>query len=1424
MNWTKFQTYDMSPEKAFEILCNQLFENWCKEEYFSEIHHFNVVNGSGGDGGVESFAELNNGSIIGLQAKWFHQSIQSSQIAQIKNSIGTALTIYPTISRYIVCVPRDLASRTSKSKNTERGRWEGLVSFFSDEHPEITIELWDETRITSELQKETSVGIFKFWFQNSEVSRSNILNQFNKSKNSWLITKYEPSLNAFGEIDSILSMYLGKIGQRRNLFENISNISNLCEKCLIESKELMKLCLESDENLYEILKGLQDKIAKLSKQCEDIRSSIAVEPEKSLEVDFGSFYVDFDSIIERIRRSDSYHKIYFHTSDLLKQLLKLSKINYFELTKKIRLILNRHAIIIKGDPGTGKTHGVSAFSEQLFSEDFHLPILIQARDIPSEDGWKDIIEKNLGLSGIWNEDEIWQGLTAMVNRNRFSEKSIDENIKILPKVLIIIDGIDESSTVEKWIERINETETITCKYPNIRFCFTMRPFIDVSNIKYAKTFEVGNDGDVPVAKLFDKYIKEYNINVKHQSWLKHTLTTPLSLKLFCELYRNKSFDSNDNAEVCITELWRKKISKIEEEFCSKVGRDMENQYIFKSVVLLSKFFLKEDKIERNSIIELLKNELDITRNISEELIKFMVDYGILSCYCEHGTGIEPNIYLYSQGMQGYYDYASAMHLLNDYDHPDQIDFNGKSIQLNTFYSLTIISIQKYDYLITKNDTLKSVLNEYSINELYFLTLQNTNHNNAVQFVDELKDKMNISADRLITIVNELVLPLSRDLAHPLGVGLLDSFLKDFNTPAQRDILWSNPGFLRGSYNKKWYQSYALKLDDEQYRLSEDDTYQGLPTVYAWTLSSVNNSFRKNSRNELMRWALSTPREFYKLFLSFSNVNDPQIISDLFAVLMCLVFESDDFDFIREISSWIMTNILDPSLIERNRDIAIRYYSVAVIRKSIQLDIFKEEEVRIYLPPYQIDELDIKLNKEALKGTRMGGYSAINYDLARYVLIDHFSSRFNVNDHKGTNQFSKLIEEIGLKYPGFSNISFEQFIISAAYAFVLDMGWNEKEFYNYDKDSSEKEIIGGIDCSIRETYIPATHGSMSNVMTVCEKYVWQARNYISGFLCDRLLFGDKKIKVEDYGILNDFIIPLQDMDQFNPNDIPEDIPWIIPEEEKVILNKHNENKIDVIKGVIEAPEIDWGKWISFTNEGLGFRINTNSLIALEAYSCFTGLAGIETNLSVNCILLDKNDLHSFKERLKNEEELVKKISTPSDWYGGIESSCYITPKEVCWFPWKERYDSYNVGYFPEINITSAVDRCCYNYLDYGDVYYSLPSVLIRDILGINDSNGYVFLNKHKDVVAEFRINGENWKTYQQYLVVDKEELFNKIEEIDKALVWIISDYRRESGKAKERFGDFYAQKIINYIGYFDSGKFVTEQIDSEMSSSECLQHE
>lgn len=56
MNWEKLETYGSSSEKSFEMLCNQLFDNWCKAEYNELILSFNVVNGAEGDGGVESYA------------------------------------------------------------------------------------------------------------------------------------------------------------------------------------------------------------------------------------------------------------------------------------------------------------------------------------------------------------------------------------------------------------------------------------------------------------------------------------------------------------------------------------------------------------------------------------------------------------------------------------------------------------------------------------------------------------------------------------------------------------------------------------------------------------------------------------------------------------------------------------------------------------------------------------------------------------------------------------------------------------------------------------------------------------------------------------------------------------------------------------------------------------------------------------------------------------------------------------------------------------------------------------------------------------------------------------------------------------------------------------------------------------------------
>ena len=143
--------------------------------------------------------------------------------------------------------------------------------------------------------------------------------------------------------------------------------------------------------------------------------------------------------------------------------------------------------------------------------------------------------------------------------------------------------------------------------------------------------------------------------------------------------------------------------------------------------------------------------------------------------------------------------------------------------------------------------------------------------------------------------------------------------------------------MRDSYGKKWNRYDSLDLI-EKYSLEDTDTFDGLPTVYAWALSSLNNTLRADYRNELMKWAIRQPMGFLNLFYKFSNVNDPQILTDLFSILMCVAYETNDFEFVDAAFNWITENILSLEKIDFHRSIAIRYYAIAIVYKAIELKI------------------------------------------------------------------------------------------------------------------------------------------------------------------------------------------------------------------------------------------------------------------------------------------------------------------------------------------------------------------------------------------------------------------------------------------------------------------------------------------------------
>src|SRR3989339_402756 len=104
MRWDNFQTHGDAPERAFEAFAGQLFERWARKEYGAKITRLNFVNGAGGDGGVEVYAQLEDGSFVGLQAKWFRERLKDVQLRQISDSIHAAVKVRSELCNYCIAI------------------------------------------------------------------------------------------------------------------------------------------------------------------------------------------------------------------------------------------------------------------------------------------------------------------------------------------------------------------------------------------------------------------------------------------------------------------------------------------------------------------------------------------------------------------------------------------------------------------------------------------------------------------------------------------------------------------------------------------------------------------------------------------------------------------------------------------------------------------------------------------------------------------------------------------------------------------------------------------------------------------------------------------------------------------------------------------------------------------------------------------------------------------------------------------------------------------------------------------------------------------------------------------------------------------------------------------------------------------------
>lgn len=1392
MDWTKFSNHGESNNHAFEVMCNLLFENWCNEEYEGRISQFSFVNGAGGDGGVEAFCVLDSGEIIGIQSKWFPDKLESTQITQIKKSLETAMQVRPEIVTYIVCIPRDMSSlKMGRGKkpvsNTEASRWSSFVDGAKTSYPDTEVILWDETRIQERLTRPNSAGIYKYWFENTLVFDNQINTSYKKAINSWAKAKYIPEVYSFGEIHNRLEFFLGtvKLAERRHkaVVEFINRLSTLKRSYT----DLLKLGIPEKE------KSLQDKIEKdivtIVKRVEEL-NKVDQSIRYGTSFTFDTSNIGLECTSNDFKESPLHHGKYFHFNETEKLLENI--VDDFYSLLRILDVTTDNRLIILGNQGTGKTAGIVAEASKMLEENSHLPILVHAKDFSEGDTWLDILVSTIGLSNTWDE----RSLLSALQTSAMLHNKTEGDFRIEAKCVICVDGLDEANSWQYWKNKIDEVVAYKQDYPRIKFVFLSRPYVfdKIYELDYSNRFtRIQPSGDVSVNSICDKYFSVYKINIGKNYWIKKLLRTPDSVRLFCDIYRGRTIDYLPQNNLVITNLYRKKIDELDSKFCGKREHIISAGFLKTALHEICDLFLNREAITYSTISENVSEEI---KSLLNEVLRYLKDEGFLYTYVKQDGEYAAPETLYSWGSQPALDYLLALKLYTKMNSGEEISVEYTN---GIYQMLSLIAIEEGQRLIFEYQNVKIEENEAF--DLVCYALSNCSISVAGKYRDYVKKLLAISPAVFREVVNQVVIPVSDIDNHPLGAGLLDEFLRGFDTPAKRDIWWSIPAYLRENDNASWWRVYT-EIDFGLIQLKPDDKYNSKPLILAWSLTSVNNELRQESRLKLVEWGIGNPQEYWKLFCTCHNSSDIQMVEDLFAITYGVALDQFVTDaYLVNASKWIIDNVFSEEGLVKYLDSAIRYYASGIVKIAISKGLYNRKMLELVCPPYHRYTVPIlPLNEEALDAKRMYGFSAIEYDLARYVLCDRFDCFFrkDLQNKKYNTKTQKFIDKYVATHE-IPNFSVDGFIISCAYKFLLDQGWTQKEFWTYE----DKENYG-VDVVIHRTYHPATHGTMSRIMTIAEKNVWLAKHIIEAVLSDEVPYcGDFRTYefISDYSQLENLINPYQDYVNHKNRDIHYD--WFNIE---LLANPDFDDMIqEKISEWIQDDYLpDFKKWLAPVD---------NKIILSTFTNVENNLSGVDEAIWISSGMCTAGSFNRFLALLDSYFDSRADFENVDRFHAYQDCQCYCTPQEACLVHSDREVEDTIVidDNGDEIEIYKLVGECiCADALE-AERYFTIPTVLTRSLTGIIYGDGFSYCSGDGENLAQFYETGEHWGTMQKALRVNYPALCGGMEQNHYKLFWLFRDLREPSYKARERFENMMDCSDRTFVVWMEDDAFKYKEL-------------
>lgn len=188
---------------------------------------------------------------------------------------------------------------------------------------------------------------------------------------------------------------------------------------------------------------------------------------------------------------------------------------------------------------------------------------------------------------------------------------------------------------------------------------------------------------------------------------------------------------------------------------------------------------------------------------------------------------------------------------------------------------------------------------------------------------------------------------------------LHNILKNITNHFERDKFWSGlddyeSNIMSKKLNISKYDlsqwSLTSILDDNS-DLDETDMFDGLPLIYTWGFTTLDQKLRENLRVKLTKWALILPLEFKKLLDLMLPIDELQILEDLASITLGLATKCKNESTIRELALWSLNNIFSNT--DKYRNVVVRYGFRTIVERAFQYNLISETEVENHVLPIKI---------------------------------------------------------------------------------------------------------------------------------------------------------------------------------------------------------------------------------------------------------------------------------------------------------------------------------------------------------------------------------------------------------------------------------------------------------------------------------------